>query len=248
MEATRTPGEVARLMAPLPDPKPGESSPVRPDSVKVTASIKSLLWEASFLRLHAEQGDRMKFAGQYATLLTGITSLQPDVQALRYEWARERINRLGLDVCNADFGGGHRRNISSAHLACYELCRLVLYTAYAAIGPQEILDNWPSRPEFSAEQFTAKWDSIRVAFDEVPLFDPQELEAALDGEAGALASAEPDYIGPFQPSQWIRRFDISLATFARMRKPGGGIRSRQETTKRIWIHPDDVARLEKKSR
>jgi hypothetical protein len=67
-----------------------------------------------------------------------------------------------------------------------------------------------------------------------------EAERALRA-AAYHAGAEPDYIGPFRPSEWAKRFKISLSTFTRMVKDGK-LRVRSENTKRVWIHPDDVQR------
>jgi hypothetical protein len=62
-----------------------------------------------------------------------------------------------------------------------------------------------------------------------------------------VRSKLPDpWEGPESPSQWAKRFDVSDRTFSRMRanevfriRPGS-------TTRRLWIHRDDVRRLEKK--
>ncbi len=51
--------------------------------------------------------------------------------------------------------------------------------------------------------------------------------------------------GPDSPSQWAKRFGVSVSTFTRMRKDGE-IRTETITTKRIRVHRDDVRRLEKK--
>jgi hypothetical protein len=84
--------------------------------------------------------------------------------------------------------------------------------------------------------------------DALPNFLATNGENYADETAAAcklFADGPDNMIGPDSPKQWANSFDMSPRTFSRMRKRGE-IRAKQITTKRIFVHRDDVQRLKKK--
>lgn len=79
----------------------------------------------------------------------------------------------------------------------------------------------------------------------------QKLDGYTERMQEAFAGAMRDkgevdeWIGPYSPTEWQKKFDVSQTEFYRMRK-AGRVRVRKITTRKLKIHRDDVAAFSRK--
>lgn len=177
------PLDFGKALASLPATTAAATS--RPDPGKVHNGIEAALFEATLVLASCDD-NADAFVDRHERLQQRIEAIEADVQALRYEWARVAVERLGLSEFRILLGEHGERKSSSAHLAAYEYCRQVMFTAWTAIDPAAVEKHWPNRPEFTAERVRKNWPAVRKALADFPGFPPDEFSLGMEAELGGI--------------------------------------------------------------